>query len=137
MLRTRPNFGSIGCDVYERGGRVAVRAGGGTCRRKAPLVAATVDFQTAPHIGYARSLSRIIGGEAADYTGMVIGCAVHWKLFLLGSCGNSVNDRFFQDMVHLRDVDVEVSEADTCERLSSLAVGCLTAQDATKSNVIP
>lgn len=45
------------------GGRVALRAGGGTSRRKTTFVAATMDFETAQHIGYARGVCRVFGGE--------------------------------------------------------------------------
>lgn len=118
------------------GGRVAVRAGGGTSSRKTPFVAATMDFETAQHTEFARGLSRVFGGEPADYTGRVIGCAVHFKRFLLGPSGNSVGDPFFSVMVQLREADAVGGESGVRERLSSLAAEYQKSHESKKANVI-
>lgn len=66
------------------GVRVAIRAGGGTSSRKTPFVSGTMDFETAQHLGFTQGLCRVFGGTPADYAGRVVGCAVHFKRFLLG-----------------------------------------------------
>lgn len=118
------------------GGRVAVRAGGGTSSRRTPFVAATMEFETAQHTGYARGLCHVFGGEAADYTGRVIGCAVHFKRFLLGPSGNSLDDPFFVSMMRLRDADSVGGEGDVRERLTSMAAEYRKSSQPKKVNVI-
>ncbi|KAK1863730.1 hypothetical protein I4F81_006284 [Pyropia yezoensis] len=95
-----------------------------------------MDFETAQHTGFARGLSRVLGGELADYTGRVIACAVHFKRFLLGPSGNSVGDPFFSVMVQLREADAVGGESGVRERLSLLAAEYQKSHESKKANVI-
>ncbi|OSX77465.1 hypothetical protein BU14_0148s0041 [Porphyra umbilicalis] len=115
--------GSAGADSRARAGRV-------------PFVSATMDFETAQHLGFFGGLARVFGGQPSDYHGRAIGCGVHFKRFLLKPCGNDLRDPFYTRMVYLRESDEERGLPDVRRELSTMAADYQNQGENKKANII-
>lgn len=93
--------------------RVRDRESGGSARlQRTPFVSATMHFETGQHTGCVRNLAGVFGGQPENFHGRVVGCGVLFKRFLLGPCGNNLDDPFFIRMTSLRERDTEHGIAD-------------------------
>lgn len=111
-------------------------SGGGARVQRTPYISITMDFETGQHIGCFRALARVYGGQSVDYHGRVVGCGVHFKRFLLGPCGNDMDDRFFIQMRRLRERETEHGIVDVRTELTAMAVTCEADGESRKANVI-
>jgi len=126
--------------VAAANGLVAPRAAGGADGGARPgrvaFVSATMDFEMAQHLGLFKAMARVFGGQPTDYHGRAIGCGVHFKRFLLKSCGNNQRDPFFTRMMYLRESEMERDMAHVRQELSTMAGEYECQGDAKKANVI-
>jgi len=72
-------------------------------RKRVPLVALVLDFETAEHDGAFEAMAIEFGGAPLDHYGRVIGCRVHLCRFLLKTCGNDPMDAFMRAVLAMRD----------------------------------
>ncbi|KAK1858548.1 hypothetical protein I4F81_001149 [Pyropia yezoensis] len=111
-------------------------SGGGARQQRTPFVSVTMDFETGQHIGCFRALARVFGGQPENYHGRVVGCSVHFKRFLLGPCGNNLDDPFFIHMTRLRESDTDHGIEDVRAELMTTSSACAAQGETRKANII-
>ena len=72
-------------------------------RKRVPLVALVLSFETAEHDGAFEAMAIEFCGALSDFYGRVIGCRVHLCRFILKKCGNDPKDAFMRAVLAMRD----------------------------------